>query len=137
MPIFHPNEQQRKFAEVAEWALNTNIARGSGRSTAMAFGAIRMAMQGARVHLLDPSLVFNHGANYSVHRHFANRVVDVARTYFPEYEFELSALDNTLRYVGRRAPIVNFTPIPVDPEPESTTQQKVKDFDDDGSEENT
>ena len=126
---FRPNEQQREFLSTADWALNTNaaFARGSGRSMAMAIVAIKMAIQGARVHLLDPSLVLNHGANSSIHRRFARLVVDTARSYFPDYEFEVSQLDNTFRCLGTR---VRFTPIPVDPEPERVS------FDDDGSEEN-
>lgn len=129
MPSFQLNRQQSKFLDTAYWALNSNTDRGSGRSTAMAFVAIQMAMLGATVHMIDPSLVLVHGTNMSAHRHFARRVIDVARTYFSEHEFELRASDNTLRYVGPRAPRVTFTPItpvPVTPS-----------FDDDGSEENT
>ena len=128
MPSFQPNSYQREFMEIGEWALNTNVARGSGRSTVMAYVAIQMAIRGATVHLLDPSLVFSHGSNYSVHRHFSRLVVDIALRYFPDFEFELKNVTNTFKCLGPR---VRFTPI-VEPVPEP-----VRDFDDDGSEENT
>lgn len=129
MPSFHPNAQQAVFLDIGEWALNTNLARGTGRSTVMAIVAVKMAIQGARVHLFDPSLVLTQGSGHSTHRHFAHTVVAVARAYFDDYEFKISQVHNTLRCLGLKRPRVS-SPV-VDPEPERVT------FDDDGSEENT
>lgn len=125
MPSFTPNAQQQKFFEVSDWALNGNLNRGSGKSFVMAYAAVQMAIRGARVFMYDPSLVYTHGVGYTTHSHFRHTIMEVARVYFPEFEFEFAAVANWFRCIGTRVPSVPIpTPVPAE------------NFDDDGSDEN-
>jgi len=120
MPSFDPTPAQQRLLEVSDWAFNGTRFRGLGRSTAMAYIAVKMAMEGNTVHLYDPSILLSHGADYGHHRRFSERVARVIEVYFPDHIFTFSALENTLRYVGPKVQPV--APVPVE-------------IDDDGSEE--
>lgn len=94
----------------------------------MAFIAIGMAIRGAKVYLYDPSVLFSHGANYTAHRHFADVVIRVARENFPDYDFTVHRVTNTLRCMPR-------IPVPVTVAPAPVAAPEIE-FDDDGSDEN-
>ena len=95
---FNPTLDQAEFLESADWFFNG--PRGSGRSTVAALVAIRKAMQGRRVYLFDPSVVFEHGDSFRVHQFFAEHVIRVAREYFPDHEFEVDNMTRILTYAG-------------------------------------
>lgn len=124
---FRPSAAQQDFLDYGARFLNESMPRGSGKSYVMAYVALQQAISGRRVYLYDPSVLFSHGANYQVHRHFADLVIRMSRVYFSEYDFEYSNLDNVLRCTGYRQPPIPLTPPPLPPEPE---------VDDDGSLEN-
>lgn len=93
---FIPTECQLDFLSRARWFFDTRSFRVGGRSTVAAYMALRLAMEGKTVYLVDPSLVFSHGTYYHVHRHFAALVHRMARDHFPDVDFRFRISDNTL-----------------------------------------
>lgn len=128
MPSFLPTTRQSEFLENADWLLDTHVGRGTGRSVAMAMAAIKLAIRGHVVHLIDPSLVLCDGVQYDNHSRFANTVRMCMERYYPDQEFQFSMIGNTFIYMGPRPRAVV---------PEQRLEPEFDIMEDDGADENT
>lgn len=95
-------QKQKDFLSHAKWFFNTDRNRASGRTTAAAWAAVKLATEGKTVYMYDPSLVFSHGTYFHVHKHFYDVVRSIAAEDFPNHEFEFNMAQHTLRCVGQR-----------------------------------
>ena len=122
---FVPNERQAKFLDTANWAFNVNYSRGSGRTTAMAYTAIQLAMANRSVYLFDPSILFEFGTNYAAHRHFQRAVLDLIILHFPNHDFRFDRAQNRLSYRGPRLTTpIHIALLPVEIEDDGSDEKE-------------